>query len=118
MRLQTISFFRTASIFALAIASIFWGTQANQALAQGPDGVKVAVIDMQEVLNDYYKTKIEIEKLNALIERRQKKIESLIAAQKEPIEKLGELKKKLDDSALAEAVKKEVLKEFQELARS
>ena len=85
----------------------------SQAVAQDASEVRVAVVDMQHVLNEYYKTKVETGKLNILIERRQKKITELIEGQKERIENMGVLKKKLDDTAVAKSAKKNTAKAYE-----
>ena len=117
MRILNMKLFRSTTLLAFSAVVYLLAYGGGSVMAQGTSGVKVGVVDMQEVLNGYYKTKIEIKKLNALIDRRQDKIKELAAEQKERIKKLGELKKKLDDTAVAKSAKKEVVKEFEKLAK-
>ncbi len=113
---QTMKLFRSSSIFAWVLFVSIAADSNRKVMAQDAPRTKVAVIDIQEVLNDYYKTKIEIDKLNALVDSREEKIKETGEVWKKKLAKLGELRKKLDDSALSKSVKEKVAVEFKELA--
>ena len=97
--------------------ALFFGcSMAGLGLSQDGSGIRVAVIDMQEVLNKYYKTKIEINKLNALVDRREAMMKKMAEAMKEPLAKLKELQEKIADESLSDTARKEAKEQFQKLA--
>jgi len=108
---------RAIQIFAFVLLFSFSVDSINQVFAQEDSEMRVAVIDMQEVLNEYFKTKIQVEKLNALVDRRQKKIEELGEVLKPKVVELGELRKKMGDEALSKESRKKVAEEFEALVK-
>ncbi len=116
LKRQTMNLFRSISIFVFVLFVSLAADSSQQAIAQDGSGTRVAVIDMQEVLNDYYKTKIEIEKLNALVDRREERIRETAKIWKAKIDELKELRKKMDDSALSKEAKEKVAIDFKALA--
>jgi Skp family chaperone for outer membrane proteins len=66
--------------------------------AQGPN---IAVVDMQQCLNDFYKTSIEVEKVNALAKEKQGELDARKADYETLTGKATELQKRATDTALS-----------------
>ena len=96
----------TLSIIALSSLLI------PEASAQG---IKIAVVDMQDALNRYYKTDIEVGKINAMADEKRKNIDERQAAYQQMTDKAVELDKIARDTLLNEAKRKEALEELQVL---
>ena len=96
----------TLSIIALSSLLI------PEASAQG---IKIAVVDMQDALNRYYKTDIEVGKINAMADEKRKNIDERQAAYQQMTDKAVELDKIARDTLLHEAKRKEALEELQVL---
>lgn len=94
---------------ALAICSI-----GNNASAQG---IKIAVVDMQDALNQYHKTEKEVEKINAMADEKRKNIDERQAAYQQMTTKMAELDKTVRDTTLAEDTRKKAMEELQALAQ-
>ncbi|MCG8602078.1 MAG: OmpH family outer membrane protein [Verrucomicrobiales bacterium] len=97
------------SLAALAICSI-----GNNASAQG---IKIAVVDMQDALNQYHKTEKEVEKINAMADEKRKNIDERQAAYQQMTTKMAELDKTVRDTTLAEDTRKKAMEELQALAQ-
>jgi Skp family chaperone for outer membrane proteins len=80
-------------------------------------GIKIAVVDMQEALNLYYKTEKEVEKINAMADEKRKNIDERQAAYQQMTTKMAELDKTVRDTTLAEATRKKAMEELQALAQ-
>jgi Skp family chaperone for outer membrane proteins len=80
-------------------------------------GIKIAVVDMQEALNLYYKTEKEVEKINAMADEKRKNIDERQAAYQQMTTKMAELDKTVRDTTLAEATRKKAMAELQALAQ-
>jgi outer membrane protein len=78
---------------------------------------KLAVVDMQKALNDYKRTKVEVEKINKFGEDKAKALDTKKAELKVITDKMIELQKTASDSALEEGKRKAAAEQFQELAK-
>lgn len=98
----------------LCLALALTATFASQASAQE---IKIAVVDMQDALNRYYKTDIEVEKINAMADEKRKNIDERQAAYQQMTDKLTELDKTARDTLLSEEKRKDAMKQLQALAQ-
>lgn len=78
-------------------------------------GIKIAVVDMQDALDRYYKTEIEVGKINAMADEKRKNIDERQAAYQQMTEKAVELDKTARDTLLAEQKRKDAIEELQAL---
>ncbi|MEM6915216.1 MAG: OmpH family outer membrane protein [Verrucomicrobiota bacterium] len=85
-----------------------------QATAQG---LNIAVVDMQDALNRYYKTEIEVEKINSMAEEKRKNIDERQAAYQMMTNQMTELDKTVRDTIIAEEKRKEAMEKLQALAQ-
>ncbi|MEM1441535.1 MAG: OmpH family outer membrane protein [Verrucomicrobiota bacterium] len=85
-----------------------------QASAQG---LNIAVVDMQDALNRYYKTEIEVEKINGMAEEKRKNIDERQAAYQMMTNQMTELDKVVRDTLLSEDKRKAAMEELQALAQ-
>ncbi len=79
--------------------------------------LKLAVVDMQEALNLYYKTEVEVEKINALAEEKRKNLDERQAAYQQMTNQLTELDTIVRDTARDEKVRQETMEKLQALAQ-
>lgn len=79
--------------------------------------IKIAVVDMQKALNDYNRTKIEVDKINAFGEEKTKALDEKKAALKQITDQMIEHQKTASDSSLAEDARKAAAEKFQALAK-
>ena len=96
---------------ALTIAASAFGLNANA------DELKIAVVDMQEALNKFYKTDIEVEKINAMADEKRKSLDEFQAAYQQMTTKMTELDTTARDTLLDESVRKDALEQLQALAQ-
>jgi len=75
--------------------------------------LKIAVIDMQEALNKYYKTEIQVKQINDLADEKRKNLDERQAAYQQMTNQMSELDTVYKDTALAEAKRKEALEKLQ-----
>ncbi|MDF2375216.1 MAG: OmpH family outer membrane protein [Verrucomicrobiales bacterium] len=80
-------------------------------------GLKIAVVDMQDALNRYYKTEIEVEKINGMAEEKRKNIDERQASYQMMTNQMTELDKTVRDTLLAEDKRKEAMEKLQALAQ-
>ncbi len=80
-------------------------------------GLKIAVVDMQDALNRYYKTEIEVEKINGMAEEKRKNIDERQAAYQMMTNQMTELDKTVRDTLLSEDKRKEAMEKLQALAQ-
>lgn len=80
-------------------------------------GLKIAVVDMQDALNRYYKTDIEVGKINAMADEKRKNIDERQAAYQQMTTKMADLDKTVRDTTLAEGTRKEAMEQLQALAQ-
>jgi Skp family chaperone for outer membrane proteins len=79
--------------------------------------LKLAVVDMQEALNQYYKTEVEVEKINALAEEKRKNLDERQAAYQQMTNQLTEMDTIVRDTARDEKVRQETMEKLQALAQ-
>lgn len=77
--------------------------------------LKIAVVDMQDALNRYYKTEIEVKKINDMADEKRKNLDERSAAYQQMTSKAAELDAIYRDTANAESKRKEALAELQTL---
>ena len=75
--------------------------------------LKIAVVDMQEALNKYYKTEIQVKQINDLADEKRKNLDERQAAYQQMTNQMTELDTVYKDTALAEAKRKEALEKLQ-----
>ncbi len=100
-----------AVLSALAAAVLSTGASATA------QELKIAVVDMQSALNDYYKTDIEVKKINDLAEEKRKNLDERQAAYQQMTNQMAELDKTVRDTSLAEGPRKEAMEKLQALAQ-
>ncbi|MDF1860651.1 MAG: OmpH family outer membrane protein [Verrucomicrobiales bacterium] len=98
----------------LCVSAIALSAFGMNASAQG---LKIAVVDMQDALNRYYKTDIEVEKINAMADEKRKNIDERQAAYQQMTTKMADLDKTVRDTTLAEGTRKEAMEQLQALAQ-
>jgi len=77
--------------------------------------IKIAVVDMQEALNQYYKTEIQVNQINELADEKRKNLDERTAAYQQMTNQMVELDAVYKDTALAEAKRKDALEKIQAL---
>lgn len=77
--------------------------------------VKIAVVDMQEALNQYYKTEIQVKQINDLADEKRKNLDERQAAYQQMTNQMAELDAVYRDTALAESKREDALKKLQAL---
>jgi outer membrane protein len=85
---------------------------SNGATAQE---LKIAVIDMQEALNKYYKTDIQVKQINDLADEKRKNLDERQAAYQQMTTQMSELDTVYKDTTLSESKRKEALEKLQAL---
>jgi Skp family chaperone for outer membrane proteins len=98
----------------LCVSAIALSAFGMNASAQG---LKIAVVDMQDALNRYYKTDIEVGKINAMADEKRKNIDERQAAYQQMTAKMADLDKTVRDTTLAEGTRKEAMEQLQALAQ-
>lgn len=98
----------------LALSALFLTASVPSVSAQG---IKIAVVDMQDALNRYYKTDIEVGKINAMADEKRKNIDERQAAYQQMTDKAMELDKTARDTLLSEDKRKAALTELQALVQ-
>lgn len=96
----------------LTLTAVLFAAFAVDASAQG---IKIAVVDMQDALNRYYKTDVEVGKINAMADEKRKNIDERQAAYQQMTDKAMELDKTARDTLLSEDKRKAALQELQAL---
>ncbi len=77
--------------------------------------IKIAVVDMQEALNKYYKTEIQVKEINELADEKRKNLDERQAAYQQMTSQMSELDTVYKDTSLAESKRKEALEKLQAL---
>lgn len=77
--------------------------------------LKIAVVDMQEALNQYYKTEIQVKQINELADEKRKNLDERQAAYQQMTTQMSELDVVYRDTSLAEAKRKEAMEKLQAL---
>lgn len=95
-----------AAVFTLAVS-----TSANA------QNTKIAVVDMQKALNDYNRTKTEVDIIKAFGEEKTKALDEKKAGLKQITDKMVDLQKTAADSDLDESKRKAAAEQFQALAK-
>ncbi|MEX2579058.1 MAG: OmpH family outer membrane protein [Verrucomicrobiales bacterium] len=104
--------FNLPAVFSiLAVTALGFGPAASA------QDLKIAVVDMQRALNDFYKTDIEVEKINDLAEEKRKNLDERQAAYQQMTNQMAELDKTVRDTAIAENTRKEAMEKLQALAQ-
>ena len=65
-------------------------------------GLNIAVVDMQQCLNEYYKTEVEVEKVNALAKEKQIELDARKADYETLTKKATDLDNRARDTALSQ----------------
>lgn len=99
-------------VSSIAVASLLGGAVSAQA-----QGIKIAVVDMQDALNRYYKTDIEVGKINAMADEKRKNIDERQAAYQQMTNQMTEFDKVVRDTSLAESKRQESMEKLQALAQ-
>lgn len=86
------------------------GISARQADAQA---LNIGVVDMQECLNQFYKTKLEVEGVNAIAKEKQAEIDAKRADYEALTKKATDLDKKARDTALGQDQRQAAVNELQ-----
>jgi len=77
--------------------------------------IKIAVVDMQEALNKYYKTEIQVKEINDLADEKRKNLDERQAAYQQMTNQMTELDAVYKDTSLAEQKRKDALEKLQAL---
>ncbi|MDF1810993.1 MAG: OmpH family outer membrane protein [Verrucomicrobiales bacterium] len=100
-----------------SILSVIAAVLALAASTASAQNISIAVVDMQKALNDYNRTKVEVDKINAFGEEKTKLLDEKKASLKQITDKMIEHQKTAADSSLAEDKRKAAAEQFQELAK-
>lgn len=87
---------------------------ASTASAQG---IKIGVVDMQECLNSYYKTKLKVKDVEGQAKASRAKLDERIADFKRIKVRLGELDEKARDTAMNQEKRKQAAVEMKQLVQ-
>ena len=77
--------------------------------------LKIAVVDMQEALNQYYKTEIQVTQINEMADEKRKNLDERQAAYQQMTAQMAELDTVARDTLLAEEKRKEAIEKLQAL---
>jgi Skp family chaperone for outer membrane proteins len=77
--------------------------------------LKIAVVDMQDALNRYYKTEIQVKQINDLADEKRKNLDERQAAYQQMTNQMAELDAVYRDTALAQSKREDALKKLQSL---
>lgn len=97
------------TIFCVAFLALTSSVSAQE--------LKIAVIDMQEALNQYYKTDIEVKKINDLADEKRANLDERQAVYQKMTSEMAELDKVVRDTSLAEEKRKAAMEKLQALAQ-
>lgn len=81
----------------------------------GAQEIKIAVVDMQDALNRYYKTEIQVKQINDLADEKRKNLDERQAAYQQMTNQMAELDAVYRDTALAQSKREDALKKLQSL---
>jgi Skp family chaperone for outer membrane proteins len=98
----------------LLLASLVLPLAGASVPAQAQE-IKIAVVDMQEALNKYYKTEIQVKDINDLADEKRKNLDERQAAYQQMTNQMTELDAVYKDTSLAESKRKEALEKLQAL---
>jgi len=101
---------------ALALGAL-GGVQESISQDAAAPALRIAVVDMQETLNRYYRTEVEIEKINEIADEKSRSLDERQAAFQEDGNRGLELQRTMSDTSLAEAVRREAAEKLQVFAR-
>lgn len=87
------------------------------AVSASAQDIKIAVVDMQQALNDYKRTETEVTKINEFQEEKTKTLDEKRAKLKQLNDKMTEERQKAGDSELNEQTRKEAAEAFQAMAK-
>ena len=102
-------------LFSLTLVLTLAGFLAPAKSGAQAQGLNIAVVDMQQCLNDFYKTKIEVEKVNALAKEKQGELDARKLDYEALTNKLTELDKRARDSALSQEQRQAAMTELQQV---
>lgn len=103
---------RTLPLLAL-LGLMLSGLSVNEAAAQA--GLNIAVVDMQECLNQFYKTKEEVEAVNAIAKEKQTEIDSKKADYEALTKKAAGLDERARDTSLSAEQRQAAFTELQQI---
>jgi Skp family chaperone for outer membrane proteins len=104
----------SAAWFATLVLALFLFSPSGS-LAESD--VKIAVVDMQQVLNRYDQTQVEVGAMNQRTEEMTKEADEMKSKLKRLTDQMVELQKEAADTALPEKERKEAAEAFQVQAR-
>ncbi len=101
-------------ILLLTLLGLFLsGLSTQNATAQ--NGLNIAVVDMQECLNQFYKTKEEVEAVNAIAKEKQGEIDAKRADYEALTKKAAGLDEKARDTAMSQEQRQAAFNELQQI---
>ncbi len=103
----------SAAIFCVMALVVFGAAPVS---AQD-GGIKIAVVDMQKALNDFYKTEIEVKKINQQADEKRKNLDERQATYQQMTSQMTALDKKVRDTVLSDTIRKKAMEELQALAQ-
>lgn len=104
--------FHLPHLFTTLGISLALSSAASTAEAQE---LKIAVVDMQDALNRYYKTEIQVKQINDLADEKRKNLDERQAAYQQMTNQMAELDAVYRDTALAQSKREDALKKLQSL---
>ncbi|MFK5924332.1 MAG: OmpH family outer membrane protein [Verrucomicrobiota bacterium] len=99
-------------LLSVLLAMTFAGVSTASA-----QGINIGVVDMQECLNKYYKTKLKVKDVEAQAKGSRAKLDERIADFKRIQVRLAELDKKARDTALSQEARQGAAVEMQQLVQ-
>ncbi len=103
------AFLLTALVGLFSCFALF--TDANA------QNLNIAVVDMQKALDQYYKTDVEVKKINDQADEVRKNLDERQNAYQQMTSQMAELDKKVRDTSLAKSVREEAMKKLEALAK-
>ncbi len=103
----------SAAVFCAMALAVF----GSAPVSAQDGGLKIAVVDMQKALNDYYKTEIEVKKINQQADEKRKNLDERQATYQQMTSQMTALDKKVRDTILSDTIRKKAMEELQALAQ-
>lgn len=100
-------------VFLALLGLALSGLSLQSANAQG--GLSIGVVDMQECLNQFYKTKQEVEAVNGIAKEKQTEIDSKRADYEALTKKAAGLDEKARDTAMSQEQRQSAFNELQQI---
>lgn len=116
-------FLAALTLVAGGLSAVAQEESAEAAAAPAPAAsgrsasIHIGLVDMQQALNDFYKTAIEVQKINSLADEQRQNLDERQAAYQQMTSQMEELRKKVEDTSLSQEIREQALEELQALGQ-